>query len=189
MRRWLFTVFCAVSSLVCVTTVALWMRSHFSDDHFHHEFRHLVDHDGANIRTSVEISTSAGELHVSESRSRAQIQELVPYDDLLIYPFPWPEIKDNNPSFLSRLGFEFFRNSSSVEGVIRLSFPLWVLAILSALLPTCWLIWHPRRRQAWRSSRGLCRTCAYDLSHNSSGICPECGTTISHKSAATEIPS
>ncbi len=31
--------------------------------------------------------------------------------------------------------------------------------------------WHRRRR-------GLCVTCAYDLTGNTSGVCPECGTAI-----------
>jgi hypothetical protein len=35
-----------------------------------------------------------------------------------------------------------------------------------------------RRRRRVRASRGLCQTCAYDLTGNTSGVCPECGASI-----------
>lgn len=51
--------------------------------------------------------------------------------------------------------------------------PFWLLAIVTALPPTAWLVGHQRRRRR-ESPRGLCRRCGYDL-RATPGRCPECG--------------
>jgi len=45
-----------------------------------------------------------------------------------------------------------------------------------ALLPAGRLTWHALSRRRRHARRGVCRTCAYDLTGNLSGVCPECGT-------------
>jgi hypothetical protein len=58
--------------------------------------------------------------------------------------------------------------------------PIWMLVGLSSLLPVAWFsdsaLATYRRRQ--RTRRGLCPSCGYDLTGNTSGVCPECGTAI-----------
>jgi len=51
------------------------------------------------------------------------------------------------------------------------------LAFLAALYPTVRVI-AEKRRSIVRRRKGLCVSCAYDLTGNVSGICPECGTRI-----------
>lgn len=54
--------------------------------------------------------------------------------------------------------------------------PFWLLAILFAIAPV--LRWNPRRIRRRRRLAGLCPTCGYNLTGNTSGVCPECGTAI-----------
>jgi hypothetical protein len=55
--------------------------------------------------------------------------------------------------------------------------PLWPATLGFAALPALSLIRAPLRR-ARRRRRGLCVTCAYDLTGNTSGTCPECGAGL-----------
>lgn len=60
-----------------------------------------------------------------------------------------------------------------------LRIPYWPAILIGAALSLPWL---PRRIRAWRAGRrfrhGLCMTCGYDLTGNTSGICPECGKRV-----------
>jgi len=63
--------------------------------------------------------------------------------------------------------------------------PQWALFLLFAI-PTAYLWWTGRP-----SSEGLCRSCRYNLTGNTSGICPECGTPIpeeANKKLSTDPP-
>jgi hypothetical protein len=45
------------------------------------------------------------------------------------------------------------------------------------------LQWLPRHEKWARTSKGLCRTCGYDLTGNVSRTCPECGATAGRSDA------
>jgi hypothetical protein len=49
--------------------------------------------------------------------------------------------------------------------------PDWTLALAALILPGMWLA----TRRAGAPSTGLCSSCGYNLTGNTSGICPECG--------------
>lgn len=55
--------------------------------------------------------------------------------------------------------------------------PLWVIALLAAILPVRWgrNTWRKRIARL-RAEQGLCSHCGYDL-RGSPSCCPECGTT------------
>jgi hypothetical protein len=59
---------------------------------------------------------------------------------------------------------------------------LWLVAA-TAVLP---LFWFTAKYRQIRRRRlpGVCHTCFYDLTGNTSGVCPECGTAISPRIAA-----
>lgn len=57
---------------------------------------------------------------------------------------------------------------------INVIMSLWPFAVLLTLCSVTALIRGPARR-AYRSRRGLCLNCGYDLTGNVTGRCPECG--------------
>jgi hypothetical protein len=59
----------------------------------------------------------------------------------------------------------------------RVSLGLWLLCVLVGMYPLLFLV-YPGIRRWRRKRRGLCATCAYDLTGNTSGVCPECGREI-----------
>lgn len=62
------------------------------------------------------------------------------------------------------------QSASYINGWAALRIPLWIPLGLIAL-PTLWMWWLDRR-----PGRGMCRSCGYNLTGNTSGVCPECGT-------------
>ncbi|UCC31619.1 MAG: hypothetical protein JSU86_04940 [Phycisphaerales bacterium] len=90
------------------------------------------------------------------------------------------------------LGFEFywtehydhfsFRDKGGTDGTwtnvrgMCFRLPGWLLALLLAAYPAASAIPTLRRRR--RRRKGLCVSCAYDLTGNVSGVCPECGAKI-----------
>ena len=66
------------------------------------------------------------------------------------------------------------------------AFPLWELAALAALLPLLWTRSHLRELRRRRQRLGLCRSCGYNLTGNTSGLCPECGTPVAAEPLTTD---
>ena len=58
----------------------------------------------------------------------------------------------------------------------------WLLLTLTGILPALWTVYTIRR--ITRKRTGLCPTCAYNLTGNTSGICPECGRLLPTTSPA-----
>ena len=53
-----------------------------------------------------------------------------------------------------------------------------VAGIVSVATWHFFTLWCIRRRRARLIRAGLCRSCGYDLTGNTSGVCPECGTPV-----------
>ena len=63
----------------------------------------------------------------------------------------------------------------------------WVPIAVTAALPAAWLLLFLARRLLLpmrRERLGLCRSCGYDLTGNTSGTCPECGKPVPAKVVA-----
>jgi hypothetical protein len=60
----------------------------------------------------------------------------------------------------------------------RVDIPLWAPLLVFGAYPCVAAIRGVRR--VWRIKRGLCVTCAYNLTGNFAGICPECGDQIAY---------
>lgn len=67
----------------------------------------------------------------------------------------------------------------SYWGFLVLMVPDAALVVLTAILPTLWLLgWKRRRERQRRAALRQCPSCGYDL-RASTGRCPECGTDVS----------
>lgn len=185
MPRRLFTLASAISLLLCLATVALWIRSYAIRDAF-------VRSQVAGTRA---IIMSCGRMAYYDVDDSAMI-------DLGFWPrdvsepvwyyhrIPFAEKLDaGDAKWFNRLGIavqwrepEPFGGMSvtrPVNGyVTRLIAPHWLPAILFAILPAAWTasrLRHRRRRS--RLARGLCPACGYDL-RATRQRCPECGTPV-----------
>jgi hypothetical protein len=85
------------------------------------------------------------------------------------------------------IDYESYRNDSRLVAytIRRLAVPYWLLAVVLGLLPSARLfaVWRRRRRVG----HGLCPTCGYDLRATPTR-CPECGTVSSNVRAAPDAP-
>jgi len=85
----------------------------------------------------------------------------------------------------SLLGFDYFRSDrkDGTAGERVLILPHWFICLVTSFLPARWALTRYRRiRAAHRQERGLCIRCGYDL-RSSAERCPECGTPITTEGA------
>lgn len=68
--------------------------------------------------------------------------------------------------------------AQSKLAMLEVCVPLWIIAAVSLAYPMWWLIWGIARLRRRRLAKGLCPSCEYNLTGNTSGVCPECGTRI-----------
>lgn len=59
---------------------------------------------------------------------------------------------------------------------ITVQIPTWPVLILLGLYPSYVVVFARKQRRERRRRRGLCITCGYNLTGNTTGVCPECGT-------------
>jgi hypothetical protein len=168
-RRRLFAIVATLSFLLCLSTVAVWIRSYYVYDGIPMSQWHSI---------GVDSDVGSGELHWTADE--------VPNTAGPSYHY---SIKDD-PSLQS--GFDFTDSAwhvigfsyRSVDTPLRggsimksrgLTVPYWFLAGCTAVMPAIWMIARVRNRG--RTLNG-CAACSYNLTGNTSGICPECGTPV-----------
>ena len=99
-----------------------------------------------------------------------------PPDVLVNYGFA-PPVRER----IDLLGFSFSSSASSHRCTSsrgrNVVLPMWMPALVLGVCPTVALIRGPLRRQRHRK-RGLCPSCGYNLTGNTSGVCPECATGV-----------
>ena len=177
-RRKLFNFAAAVSLVLCVGTVGLWVCG---------SFKWFQTGYVAN-NNSLEACSTPGTFRLIFSRTPAGLEELGGYfksspATTFVYPDPsnWP----NTVRYIRFLGFKYYaysyppppRPGSGKPNrwtVIDAEIPLWFVAWLFSLFPMTWFVLQIRRK----SRLGLCPRCGYNLTGNSSGTCPECGTPV-----------
>lgn len=192
MIRRLFTILSAVSLLLCVGGVGFLARQRFAFDRF--AWRHGQYDDRLELRGQFlwELSSADGRIRVARCR----------YDSIGDDPFPgWTnglahESSDLDAGLPARPLFsgdarEQVRYGPDAllitqenhsprtlrdhrERVVTMSVSLWLAIPALAILPTWWLLRHPRRTRRDRAANGLCLHCGYDL-RATPGRCPECG--------------
>ena len=151
MRRRLFTALWVLSLVLCLSTLAMWLRSL----------------QGVRYDLSIGDSDPNGGLTLLDGLLSVYIQSERSLE----------ENPDSTGDF--QIGFASFwcyRDSDHADrrnwGV---QFPFWIVPMLSEILPSVCII---RRRR--RKGPGFCRQCDYDL-RGTPDRCPECGTVAMHR--------
>jgi hypothetical protein len=175
MGRRLFTIFSAVSVLLCVAACVGWVDSYQS--------RIELWWDRPTVAWGLVVDE--GTLGIARANSdrghRGWEWNEFNADQFFRDRFLLPDSqfeKDAVRSALARFGFDSFGYWQS-EGtpnprfsVTGRSFPIWFVVCVLAVFPSLWL-WRRIRRR--RLGSGYCGVCGYDL-RATPGLCPECGT-------------
>ena len=125
----------------------------------------------ADSRSTAIGEPQQGYLDEAVNRSRRRWQWLSGPSENIMF-------NDTRAGILGTLGFDWHTKSTPPVQGWELSsgdvmFPLWPIALLTAIWPAVWLRRFLRDRHRRRS--GLCVGCGYDLRGNPQGGCPECG--------------
>jgi hypothetical protein len=166
LRGRLFTIISALSLLLCLATLALWVRSYWVND----DLQYLRQPSSASFG----MQGNCGELVLSVFQFPSYaIDGVWTYDEYVSAAeqrFSQPG--EGDPAIWV-LGFGFDYRPQDVIPASFIFFPHWSLAILLAILPAIHLRAILRARR--RNRIGLCRNCGYDL-RATPDRCPECGT-------------
>ncbi len=127
--------------------------------------------------------SSSSEVSVAAARGRlvlAHLQYPGPISGRPVLSSVMRQYRGEMHPLRSLLDFEFtwrrpFFGLGSYASVLIM--PLWVPLLLFAAYPTIAFIRGPLRRRR-RRKRGLCLSCGYDLTGNTSGVCPECAGKV-----------
>ena len=183
MKRWLLNLVAALSLLLCVAALALWVRSFWAFDRFDHQHR-----DAQGQLAGVNVSSYRGVLVVQSTR----LDQVIPESERWTYAASFsarptsPGLLAYDPTVTRVMagfgsgGFRYaIRTAPPPDGLLvggtarTWVVPCYALAVAAALLPLAraWRAW--KRSRAYRP--GQCPQCGYDL-RASAGRCPECGT-------------
>ena len=176
MRPYAFGFVAAVSLLLSVATVVLWVRSYlnFSDCASYHAFS-----------TSEEIERS---VHAFSRPGHFQFwyeTDSHPGNSLRIgwqwhlgrrtIPSGLPDVFAGEPHpIFATFSYHHHHTRSLHEWSVDL--PHWVALLIFGILPLLWLRRHINHLRQHRFD--LCSICGYSLTGNTSGTCPECGSPI-----------
>jgi hypothetical protein len=194
----------ALSLLLGVAVVALWVRSHWVSDQVS---RGTVACSGTRVREQVwlasadrgqvvcgrivHVVTFESEPDAADARAAA-VSGRGGVWKWHRYPAGGASLGLARVGFWNRLGFGRDSQTSRLpprrmrvgqrrvavndmeSGEAWAAVPYWAVAGLTAAPPLLWLAGVRRRRRARRRHRGLCPTCGYDL-RATPDQCPECG--------------
>jgi hypothetical protein len=169
-----------LSLLLCVAVVALWVRSAWVEDWIVRR----------RLHEPVGPWVGATDWMFCTNRGVAHAGVWVFVWDSTRFDFSWRgrgdgwrwEAERGRPAasglgIADALGFGYHAAdpapSDNETWTRSVTFPLWLPAVLFAVIPTVRGCRHLRRRLAY--ARGLCRRCGYDL-RATPGRCPECGS-------------
>jgi hypothetical protein len=194
MRRRVFNILTALSLLLFVATVVIWVRSYWRADQLGYG---RVRTDTYPVYNGILVASTHGGLRIQPIRYSGKP---LPPDAYAHLPIGWqwttftaepyplsPEATGDERSLWNRIGFEAKMVGFDVpEGLQLISYrvtvvtlPYYSVALLTGILPfvrAC--LWGRRYHRSKKRSRlGLCLTCGYDL-RATPDKCPECGTPI-----------
>ena len=175
MKRRLFTILSALSLVLCVSMVGLWLVTFTKPAYLLHTKRPVV----------WGVQSDDGGVTLTYVINKAARKASDPDDGWSCRPFSFSgdsQIRITQSGEWRTLGFVLSHvafKGGSVDHVARwMAVPHWFLIFLTAVLPLgqARYMMH-QRRQTRRLCSGLCLTCGYDL-RASPERCPECGTPV-----------
>ena len=185
-KRRLFTIFAAVSLVLCLAVAATWVGAFGITDCIL-----LTVPTETNVSCSVDISPSG-----------LRIVRHVRFPQPAIFARGSAELRrfreqyEGPPGGRPRwLGFQFgpsaaidlyasdFESADSAKMAYKGTVywfltPSWLLVAITGTLPAFWFRRWRRDRRATDDGMPHCTKCGYNLTGNVSGICPECGTPV-----------
>ena len=182
MRRRLFTLMAAISLLLCVATVVLWVRSYLTLDEVR-RFTHFIQGAGGFDRG---VESSSGVIY---GYKKGWVLAADPHRaSHWVWGSRLPDYWLGQSQTMSlallvrriQIGGYGVAYAADENGIVEvvLRIPYWPLAVLFAFLPAIWF-W------SWMGGTSRihshCRKCGYNLTGNTSGTCPECGTPVAGK--------
>ena len=202
MTRRLLNAAAAVSALLSVAVLVLWVRSYFVGDNVGWS---RPAPDGMSVARMFAVRSAGGRLLLENFRADLPTFNEAELADLRKYAgpgrpadgFAWHT--GNIPFPAGVLGFHYEATDRGMlyhlaggrqHGRLRMfnaSAPHWAVAALLAAGPL-WRFTATRRRRELdrRRRRGLCLVCGYDV-RASPGECPECGTTSAPRPAGAGV--
>lgn len=163
MKRWTFNFVAALSLLLCVAMVVLWVRSYIRCDWLQvtngpvgHE---LTSYNGRLIYLRWQGIPSALSVRFESGR-------VVPVGTL--------DIENRSDRRFIGITVPHGAVSGGDADWWPWACPYWLLVLVAGFMPVA-RFWIYRRR---RAIVGHCVGCGYNLTGNVSGVCPECGKAI-----------
>jgi hypothetical protein len=190
MRRHLFTAASALSLLVSLASVALWLRSYQTWDLMMRNYCSPIWFDPTNHDASPSGSYMVDlfkfdAIYSRDGRfawSRRVVEHEAQAETIQIQNgWSWTVQPSRTPSWIIRrnlITFSLVRLTFAEGWKMDVAAPHWAIAAVTAILPIIWLRGFRRRKRLARV--GYCQRCGYDL-RSSTGRGSECGTPIPEK--------
>jgi hypothetical protein len=158
-----------LSLVLCVVTVAAWVRSY--------QARDAVWWSRENQRLLLGISTYRGgsTAAVVTPVGRERLSPGVGWEQSA--PARYGDTLSSKGTFFNHFGFALDYYQGSAVAMRLLACPYWFIMLLTAILPGARLAGWRRRARRLRMRPGLCRHCGYDC-RATPDRCPECGMTM-----------
>jgi hypothetical protein len=171
MRQLIVSILSLLALLVCVVTIVFWVRSYFRNDCLGYQWANVNSYRYARssletARGGVILTYHFGQTNTPHSNPPAGFFFVINP----LQRFPLSRVQWGG------FGYQHQVSQTSEWGyssLTRITAPLWLVILLSAILPLRWgwLKW----RSYCIKRIGLCRSCGYDM-RGTPERCPECGT-------------
>jgi hypothetical protein len=176
-RRFILNAVVALSFVLLVATLAVWMRSHRLRDYGFGWLPWRADAIEGRRLLKLDIDSGGGQLEVSwKVWAAAARDRLSRYNSIAgenPYHRSFPDVpkgyaRSDPPTLWNAIGFKWYSGPTHSSVCV----PYWWLAVVTAAGPLAWLGGRVRRRR--RMNAGQCVACGYDL-RATPERCPECG--------------
>ena len=177
-RRRLFAVASAISLLLCLAVVALWVRGYWSIDR-----TQWSTHDA---RAYLSVKNEFGSVRILGQKEIGKERFYGVSPGISFSTSPAEGEDDSTPGYANIWIDDFglfvwtgsgaTANNAPLDRSFLVIVPDWLIILPGAVF--LFVGWRIRRNRRCREKMTLCSRCSYNLTGNTSGTCPECGTPV-----------